>query len=135
MDAGHDPFAVLNDCQDHVVLVGRVYAERLIMEAFADAVGALPRPGARALLARLCDLYALSRIEADRGWFQEHGRLSSPRSKAVIQAVNSGLRPAGRAGRPAGGRLRGPRGLAGRRTRHLPGLRSSRRRASTSTTC
>ncbi len=89
MDAGHDPFAVLNDCQDHVVLVGRVYAERVVMEAFADAVERCPDQALQALLARVCDLYALSRIEADRGWFQEHGRLSSPRSKAVIQAVNS----------------------------------------------
>ncbi len=89
MDAGHDPFAVLNDCQDHVVLVGRVYAERVVMEAFADAVERCPDAKLCALLARVCDLYALSRIEADRGWFQEHGRLSSTRSKAVIKAVNS----------------------------------------------
>ena len=47
-------------------------------------------PGHRvALLERVCDLYALSTIEADRGWFQEHGRLSSTRSKAVIKAVNA----------------------------------------------
>ena len=46
MDAGMDPFEVLNDCQDHVVLVGRVYAERVIMEAFADAVERCPEPGA-----------------------------------------------------------------------------------------
>ncbi|MDX6726051.1 MAG: acyl-CoA oxidase, partial [Baekduia sp.] len=53
---------------------------------------AVPRcadPGSRALLDRVCDLYALSTIEADRGWFQEHGRLSSTRSKAVIKAVNA----------------------------------------------
>ena len=44
MDAGLDPFDVLNDCQDHVVLVGRVYAERVVMEAFADAVERCPDP-------------------------------------------------------------------------------------------
>jgi acyl-CoA oxidase len=30
----------------------------------------------------------LSTIEADRGWFQEHGRLTGARSKAVIAAVD-----------------------------------------------
>jgi acyl-CoA oxidase len=45
--------------------------------------------GTRALLDRVCDLYALSTIEAERGWYQEHGKLSSPRSKAVIKAVNT----------------------------------------------
>ncbi len=89
MDAGADPFEVLNDCQDHVVLVGRVYAERVVMEAFADAVERCPDPALQAVLGRLCDLYALSRVEADRGWFQEHGKLSSTRSKAVLKGVNT----------------------------------------------
>jgi acyl-CoA oxidase len=38
----------------------------------------------------LCDLYALTTIEADRAWFMEHGRLSSARSKAISREV-SGL--------------------------------------------
>ena len=59
------------------------------MEAFADAVERCPDPELQAVLARLCDLYALSRVEADRGWFQEHGKLSSTRSKAVIKGVNT----------------------------------------------
>ena len=28
-------------------------------------------------------------VERDRGWFQEHGKLSSTASKAVLKAVNS----------------------------------------------
>jgi len=59
------------------------------MESFAAAIPRCADPGSRALLDRVCDLYALSTIEADRGWFQEHGRLSSTRSKAVIKAVNA----------------------------------------------
>ena len=31
-------------------------------------------PAAQALLDKLCDLYALSTIEADKAWFLEHGR-------------------------------------------------------------
>jgi acyl-CoA oxidase len=41
------------------------------------------------VLERLCSLYALHRIEAERGYYQEHGRLSAGRSKAVIKAVNA----------------------------------------------
>jgi acyl-CoA oxidase len=36
----------------------------------------------------LCDLYALSTIEADRGWWMEHGRLSSQRAKAIPREVD-----------------------------------------------
>ncbi len=37
----------------------------------------------------LCDLFALSSIEADRAWWMEHGRLSSTRSKAISREVSS----------------------------------------------
>ncbi|HWI75155.1 MAG TPA: acyl-CoA dehydrogenase [Baekduia sp.] len=89
IDAGRDPFAVLLDCQDHLIAAARAYVDMVVMEAFAAAVTRCADPGSRRLLDRLCDLYALSTIEAERGWFQEHGRLSSTRSKAVIKAVNT----------------------------------------------
>ena len=37
---------------------------------------------------QLRSLYALHTIEAERGYYQEHGRLTGGRSKAVIKAVN-----------------------------------------------
>ncbi len=46
-------------------------------------------PGAnREAMNLLCDLFALYAIEQDRGWFMEHGRLSTQRSKAVTAMVN-----------------------------------------------
>jgi acyl-CoA oxidase len=89
IDAGRDPFSVLIDCQDHLIAAARAYVDCVVMESFSAAIERCLDPGSRALLDRVCDLYALSTIEADRGWFQEHGRLSSTRSKAVIKAVNA----------------------------------------------
>jgi acyl-CoA oxidase len=89
IDAGRDPFSVLIDCQDHLIAAARAYVDCVVMESFSAAIERCSDPGSRALLDRVCDLYALSTIEADRGWFQEHGRLSSTRSKAVIKAVNA----------------------------------------------
>jgi acyl-CoA oxidase len=89
IDAGREPFAVLLDCQDHVIAAARAYVDSIVLQRFAAAVTRCEHPGTRALLDRLCDLYALSTIEAERGWFQEHGKLSSTRSKAVIKAVNA----------------------------------------------
>ena len=85
---GADPFELLIECQDHLVLAARAYADRLVLEAFADAVERAPE-AERPVLARLCDLHALGLLERERGWFQEHGRFSSTRSKAVIRAVNA----------------------------------------------
>ncbi|WP_020664913.1 acyl-CoA dehydrogenase [Amycolatopsis benzoatilytica] len=84
-----DLFEVFNSVQDHVLLAGRVHVDRLVLDAFARAVGACADPDAQMLLTRLCDLYALSTIEADRAWFLEHGRLTVGRSKAVTAAVNA----------------------------------------------
>jgi len=44
----------------------------------------------------VCDLYALSSIEGDKGWFLEHDRMTAARSKQVTAAVNdlcAALRP------------------------------------------
>ena len=57
-------------------------------DAFARAVEACPDGPIRDALNRLCDLYALYQIELDRGYLQEHGRLTGPRCKAVTRAVN-----------------------------------------------
>lgn len=88
MDDGRDPFEVLIDAQDHVVAVGRAHVEHVVAQAFAERVRACEDPALREVFDRLVSLYTLSIVEADRGWFQEHGKLSSTRSKAVIKAVN-----------------------------------------------
>ena len=88
IDDGKDPFLVLVDTQDHVIACARTYVERVVLEHFAEAVERCPDATLKPILAKLCDLYALAAIERDRGWFQEHGRLSSTRSKAVIKSVN-----------------------------------------------
>ena len=79
---GRDPFEVLVDCQDHVITAARSWVDLVVLEAFAAVADRDP------VLDRLCSLYALSRIEAERGWYQEHGKLTGARSKTVIRTVN-----------------------------------------------
>ncbi len=83
IDARRDPFDVLVDCQDHVVELARAWVDLVVLEAFAAVADRDP------LLGRLCSLFALHRIEAERGYYQEHGRLNGSRSKAVVKAVNT----------------------------------------------
>jgi acyl-CoA oxidase len=95
---GGDAFTVFLDVQDHVALAARAHVERLVLEAFARAVDRAPEEH-RELLDQVFDLHALAEIERDRAWFQEHGRISSTRSKNVIKAVNelcARLRPRAR---------------------------------------
>jgi acyl-CoA oxidase len=87
IDAKQDPAEVFSKCQDHVIGAARAHVERLVLEAFVDKVRATPEGGNKSALYVLCDLYALSVIEADRGWWMEHGRLSSSRSKAISREI------------------------------------------------
>ncbi|MCA1187984.1 acyl-CoA dehydrogenase family protein [Saccharopolyspora sp. 6T] len=91
-----DPFAVFNNAQDHVLRAARVHIDRVVLEAFVAGVERCPDPPPAQLLERVCDLYVLSTIEEDRGWFLEHERITPRRAKAVTEAVNGlcqGLRP------------------------------------------
>jgi len=89
MDADMDPAEVFSRCQDHVIGAARAHVERLVLEAFIDRIAATPDGDNRVALVLLCDLFSLSTLEADRGWFMEHGRLSSARAKAISREVDN----------------------------------------------
>jgi acyl-CoA oxidase len=83
-----DPFRVFNDAQDHLLVAARAHLDAVVLHAFDAAAESCADEAARTLLTRLCDLFALSTIEAERGWFQEHGHLTRPRAKRVLAEVN-----------------------------------------------
>jgi acyl-CoA oxidase len=83
-----DPFPIFNAAQDHMLALAKAHVERVLLESFVRGVDSCADPAARALLDRVCDLFALSTIEADRAWFMEHGRLTARQSKAVTAEVN-----------------------------------------------
>jgi acyl-CoA oxidase len=87
IDAGMPPGEVFSRVQDHVIAAAHAHVERLVLQAFVDSYQALPDGELRSVLNLLCDLHALSSIETDKGWFIEHGRLSTPRSKAITREV------------------------------------------------
>src|SRR3712207_6475957 len=88
LDDNEDTFKVFNDCQDHVIEAARAHVDRLIIEAFARAIEECDDDSLRPVLEMLFDIHALSRIEAERGWYFEHGRMTAPRSKAITKAIN-----------------------------------------------
>jgi acyl-CoA oxidase len=92
IDDGIAPGEVLSRVQDHVIEAARAHVDRLVLEAFVEKLGTLEDSDNKVALGLLCDLYALTTIESDRGWFMEHGRLSSPRSKAITREIAGLLR-------------------------------------------
>jgi acyl-CoA oxidase len=82
------PFDMFNDVQDHVLKTAQTHIDRVVLEAFVAGIERTTDPAAKALLEKVCDLYALSTMEADKAWFLEHGQLTAPRAKALTTAVN-----------------------------------------------
>ena len=85
-------FDIFNDVQDHVLETARAHIDRIVLEAFVAGIDRTADDEARALLSKVADLYALSTIEANKGWYLEHQRLMPARSKAVTAKVNDLLR-------------------------------------------
>src|SRR3954451_4329318 len=89
LSPGADQFAVFNGAQDHLLQAARAHVDRVVLDAFADAVDRVADPAVRDLLDRVCSLHALSRLEAERAWFVEHGYLTAGRTKALTATVNA----------------------------------------------
>jgi acyl-CoA oxidase len=87
LDQQMDPFSALVDVQDHAVVTARAHVERVVVERFAAAIEGCGDAELKAILGSLRDLFALSQIEKDRGWFQEHGYLEAAKAKAVRKTV------------------------------------------------
>jgi acyl-CoA oxidase len=83
-----DPFAIFNAAQDHMLVAARAHVDSQLLKSFVEGIERCSGGAARTLLERLCDLFVLSTVETDRGWFQEHGQLTTVRAKAVVAEVN-----------------------------------------------
>jgi acyl-CoA oxidase len=88
IDRGMSLFDAFNECQDHLVTLAHAHVERVILELFLETIEDCPDPVAAETLTMLRNLFALSRIEADRGWFLESGYIEKNKAKAIRKQVN-----------------------------------------------
>ncbi|MEX2530671.1 MAG: acyl-CoA dehydrogenase [Gemmatimonadota bacterium] len=88
IEDGLDSFDALNECQSHAVALAKANVELAVFDSFRRGVEGAP-PELRAELELLADLWALSRLEADRGWFLESGWMEGQQSRAIRSLVIS----------------------------------------------
>ncbi len=88
IDSGMDSFLAFNDCQDHAVALADAHIERFLLEAFVDVETKTDDDAIAEKLTTLRNLFALSRIEDDAGWFLENNYLETPKFRAVRDQVN-----------------------------------------------
>ncbi len=88
LDSGMDSFDAFNQCQFHLVNVGHAYIERVIVEQFIKQVENTKDANCKTVLKKLCDLFALSQIEKNKGWYLEHDYMTGTKTKAIRRLVN-----------------------------------------------
>ena len=84
---GMDSYKAFLECQTHLLKLAEAYIERVVLEEFLQS-NAEADPEIAPKLEQLAQLYALSTIEADKGWFLETGFISSDKSKAIRREVD-----------------------------------------------
>lgn len=88
LDSGMDSFDAFNVVQQHLVQVGFAYVERVIFEKFKEQVERTVDEGCRAILMRLCQLFALSHLDSNKGWYLENGYMEGVKTKAIRKMLN-----------------------------------------------
>jgi acyl-CoA oxidase len=68
--------------------LARSHVERVVLERFVRAIDACDDPGLRPVLSRLCELYALSHLERDRGWYLEQGLFAGAKARSIVGQVD-----------------------------------------------
>lgn len=95
VSSGENIQNAIDACQNHLLATAKAFVERLVFERFSSGIDQAPE-ALRPVLDDLRDLYALSCIENDRGWFAAHGFLESGKSKAIrkqVEELARDLRP------------------------------------------
>jgi acyl-CoA oxidase len=81
--------AALLAVQEHMVAAARAYVDHLALRWFEERAAKVTDERARAWLARLGDLHALSRIEEEAAWYLEDGYFEPAKARAVRKEVES----------------------------------------------
>jgi acyl-CoA oxidase len=88
IDDGMDSYDAFNVSQTHLIGVSFAYIERIILEQFQLAVEQTADAGCKAVLKKLCALFALSQIEKNKGWYLEQGYMEGVKTKAIRKLMN-----------------------------------------------
>lgn len=88
IDDGLDSYDAFNVVQHQMIEVAQAYLERVTLEQFYIAIEKISDENCKAMLTELCQLYALSQIEKNKGWFLEDGYMEGVKTKAIRKMVN-----------------------------------------------
>lgn len=88
IDSGLDSYDAFNVAQHQMLDVSQAYLDRIMLEQFQQVVNTIEDEGTKSILTKLKQLFALSQIEQNKGWYLEEGYMEAPKTKAIRKLVN-----------------------------------------------
>jgi len=88
VDGALEAYDAFNVVQHQMIEVAEAYLERLVLEQFQIAITKVEDEKTKEILVKLNQLYALSQIEKNKGWYLEDGYMEAVKTKAVRKMVN-----------------------------------------------
>ena len=83
-----DPFSAFSSMQRELLSLSKAHVDRVVLQQFVRAAETTGDQSLKIALKRLCDLFALSQIEQNKGWFLESGALRPAKSRAITQLID-----------------------------------------------
>nr|WP_294926389.1 acyl-CoA dehydrogenase [uncultured Flavobacterium sp.] len=88
VDGGLEAYDAFNVVQHQMIDVAEAYLERVVLEQFQTAITKVEDEQTKEILVKLNQLYALSQIEKNKGWYLEDGYMEAVKTKAIRKMVN-----------------------------------------------
>lgn len=88
IDSGLEPYDAFNVVQHQMIDVAQAYLDRIVLEQFIMAIQDFEDLKSKNIVTKLAQLYALSIIEKNKGWYLEDGYLEAVKTKAIRKMVN-----------------------------------------------
>jgi len=84
---GMDSAVAFGEVQNHAIRAARAHVEHLVADRFVSVVNDMAGGPERDALSSLCNLHALTTLEADIGWFMEHSKLSATAARELRNII------------------------------------------------
>ncbi|MBX9886490.1 MAG: acyl-CoA dehydrogenase family protein [Flavobacteriaceae bacterium] len=88
IDNGMDAYDAFNVVQHQMIDLAGAHLDRVVLEQFQIAISTVEDADCKAILNQLCQLFALSQLEKNKGWYLEDNYMEAVKTKAIRKMVN-----------------------------------------------
>ncbi len=78
-----DPYQAFLKCQTHMLASAHAYIDNIVLKSFIKVIDTCEDPGVKTVMTKVCNLYALTIIDEEKGWFLENDYLEGNKTKAI----------------------------------------------------